>query len=96
MMIICVGEILADLIGTEDDGQMIYKRYAGGAPFNVACGLQSLGTLCGFCCKVGKAYTMGIKQIMQAKKILMDAFGRASTIWQASCKSMCGFCAVKR
>lgn len=27
---------------------------------------------------------------------LIDAFGRASAIWQASCRSMCGFCAVKR
>lgn len=29
-------------------------------------------------------------------KYEMDAFGRTSTIWQASCSSMCGFCAVKR
>ena len=44
-MIICVGEILADLIGREHDGIFSYDRFAGGAPFNVACGLKKLGAL---------------------------------------------------
>ena len=42
-MIICVGEILADLIGREHDGIFSYDRFAGGAPFNVACGLKKTG-----------------------------------------------------
>ena len=36
-MIICVGEILADMIGKTEGGRTVYERYAGGAPFNVAC-----------------------------------------------------------
>lgn len=36
-MILCIGEILADLIGEEKDGVFSYRRKAGGAPFNVAC-----------------------------------------------------------
>lgn len=52
-MVICAGEILADLIGREEGGRMTYERFAGGAPFNVACGLKQLGTACGFCGCVG-------------------------------------------
>ena len=52
-MIICVGEILADLIGREHDGIFSYDRFAGGAPFNVACGLKKLGAACGFYGSVG-------------------------------------------
>lgn len=53
-MIICVGEILADLIGREDNGTFAYERYAGGAPFNVACGLRKLNADSGFCGSVGR------------------------------------------
>ena len=42
-MILCVGEILADMIGTEKDGSFYYERKAGGAPFNVACAAAKLG-----------------------------------------------------
>ena len=52
-MVICAGEILADMIGRKKNGLVCYERYAGGAPFNVACGLKKLGTLCGFCGSVG-------------------------------------------
>ena len=47
-MIICVGEILADLIGREHDGIFSYDRFAGGAPFNVACGMNRLSASCRF------------------------------------------------
>lgn len=40
-MILCIGEILADLIGEEENNLTIYKKFAGGAPFNVACGLAN-------------------------------------------------------
>ena len=53
-MIVCVGEILADMIGKTEGGRTFYERYAGGAPFNVACGMKDLGTECGFCGRVGK------------------------------------------
>lgn len=42
-MIVCVGEILADLIAKQTDEGIVYSRHAGGAPFNVACGIQKLG-----------------------------------------------------
>ena len=42
-MILCVGEILADMIGVEEKGILRYERRAGGAPFNVACALAKLG-----------------------------------------------------
>lgn len=42
-MVLCIGEILADLIGsTARDGAVVYTRHAGGAPFNVACGVKAV------------------------------------------------------
>lgn len=48
-MILCVGEILADLIG-EEDGSI--RMYCGGAPFNVAVNAKQAGAEVRF---VGKA-----------------------------------------
>ncbi len=42
-MILCVGEILVDMLGAENGGNMVYERKAGGAPFNVACASAKLG-----------------------------------------------------
>lgn len=52
-MVICAGEILADMIAHNVDGVMTYGRYAGGAPFNVACGIAKMGGKAGFYGKVG-------------------------------------------
>lgn len=52
-MVICVGEILADMIAQPSDGILTYGRYAGGAPFNVACGIAKLGGEAGFYGRVG-------------------------------------------
>lgn len=52
-MILCVGEILADMIGTVRDGQVYYERKAGGAPFNVACGVRQFGVPSAFVGSVG-------------------------------------------
>ncbi|MDE5721540.1 MAG: carbohydrate kinase [Clostridia bacterium] len=52
-MIICVGEILADMIGSEKDGAFVYERKAGGAPFNVACGIKKFGGKAKFAGSVG-------------------------------------------
>lgn len=52
-MILCVGEILADMIGCERDGAFFYERKAGGAPFNVACAIKKLGGASAFCGCVG-------------------------------------------
>ena len=42
-MLLCIGEILADMIGEEKNGVTTYERKAGGAPFNVACALKKFG-----------------------------------------------------
>jgi fructokinase len=53
-MILCAGEILADMIGAEKDGNFSYERKAGGAPFNVACAIQKFGGKSAFVGCVGK------------------------------------------
>lgn len=52
-MILCVGEILVDMIGCEKDGVFCYERKAGGAPFNVACAVKKFGGSSAFCGSVG-------------------------------------------
>ena len=42
-MILCVGEILVDMIAQENKGSISYLRKAGGAPFNVACAISKVG-----------------------------------------------------
>lgn len=52
-MILCIGEILADMIGTVKDGSVWYERKAGGAPFNVACAAKKFGANVKFAGSVG-------------------------------------------
>ena len=52
-MILCIGEILADLIGEKEHDVMKYSRYPGGAPLNVAVGIKRLGGSVGFIGSVG-------------------------------------------
>ncbi len=52
-MLLCIGEILADMIGEEKNGIITYERKAGGAPFNVACGLKKFGADVKFVGSVG-------------------------------------------
>lgn len=52
-MLISYGEILVDLIGEECGGTLCYERYAGGAPFNVACSCMRCGGNSGFVGCVG-------------------------------------------
>ena len=52
-MIVCVGEILADMIGEEKNGSMFYEQKAGGAPFNVACAAKKFGAEVAFAGSVG-------------------------------------------
>lgn len=55
-MIICVGEILADMVGIRQNGELAFVPKIGGAPFNVACCLQKLGTDTTFVGSVGNDY----------------------------------------
>lgn len=52
-MLLCIGEILADMIGEEKNGITTYERKAGGAPFNVACALKKFGASVKFVGSVG-------------------------------------------
>ncbi|MBQ7913142.1 MAG: carbohydrate kinase [Clostridia bacterium] len=52
-MILCVGEILVDMIGAEKDNTFYYERKAGGAPFNVACAAAKFGAETAFVGCVG-------------------------------------------
>ncbi len=70
-MLICIGEILADMIGEEKDGITTYERKAGGAPFNVACALKKFGASVKFVGSVGDDL-IGQFLIKYAKDFGMD------------------------
>lgn len=52
-MLVCIGEILIDLIGEGDGNGVSFRRFVGGAPFNVACAAQNMGGKVGFVGNVG-------------------------------------------
>lgn len=52
-MILCVGEILADLIAFNNNDVICYEKRAGGAPFNVSCSIAKLGGKVSFVGNVG-------------------------------------------
>ncbi len=52
-MIVCIGEVLVDMIGKTEGGSLLFERNAGGAPFNVACAAKKMGAKCGFTGCVG-------------------------------------------
>lgn len=70
-MLLCIGEILADMIGEEKNGITIYERKAGGAPFNVACALKKFGAEVKFVGSVGDDL-IGQFLIKYAKDFGMD------------------------
>ncbi len=70
-MLLCIGEILADMIGEEKNGIVTYERKAGGAPFNVACALKKFGADVKFVGSVGDDL-IGQFLIKYAKDFGMD------------------------
>ena len=70
-MILCIGEILADLIGKEENGRYSYDMFIGGAPFNVAVNAKRAGAKVGFVGRVGKD-PIGKFLITTAKKLNLD------------------------
>ncbi len=70
-MLVCIGEILADMIGEEKNGITTYERKAGGAPFNVACALKRFGADVKFVGSVGDDL-IGQFLIKYAKDFGMD------------------------
>lgn len=53
-MILSIGEILADMVGSNENGTLTFKAFCGGAPFNVAVNAKNAGAKVGFIGKVGK------------------------------------------
>jgi len=70
-LLLCIGEILADMIGEEKNGITTYERKAGGAPFNVACALKKFGADVKFVGSVGDDL-IGQFLIKYAKDFGMD------------------------
>jgi len=70
-LLLCIGEILADMIGEEKNGITTYERKAGGAPFNVACALKKFGSDVKFIGSVGDDL-VGQFLIKYAKDFGMD------------------------
>ena len=70
-MLLCIGEILADMIGEEKNGIITYERKAGGAPFNVASALKKFGCDVKFVGSVGDDL-IGKFLIRYAKDFGMD------------------------
>ncbi|MBE5743623.1 MAG: carbohydrate kinase [Clostridiales bacterium] len=52
-MILAVGEILADMIGDNENENLTFKAFCGGAPFNVAVNAKMSGSTVGFIGRVG-------------------------------------------
>lgn len=70
-MILCIGEILADMICERRDEGVFYKRCLGGAPFNVACAVKKCGGKVGFYGKVGDD-SIGKALVATAQRCALD------------------------
>ncbi|MEG1613716.1 MAG: carbohydrate kinase [Clostridia bacterium] len=70
-MILCIGEILADLIGRKEGDKLSLDVRAGGAPFNVACNAKFAEAEVGFYGRVGRD-TIGNYLVNFVDKIGLD------------------------
>ena len=70
-MILCVGEILADMVGCDTGEALAFKAFCGGAPFNVAVNAKNAGAIVGFVGKVGND-VIGRYLIEKSKKAKLD------------------------
>jgi sugar/nucleoside kinase (ribokinase family) len=70
-MILSIGEILADMVGGNENGTLIFKSFCGGAPFNVAVNAKNAGSTVGFIGRVGKD-VIGRFVTEEAKKANLD------------------------
>ena len=53
-MILSIGELLADMVGENNGGNLAFKAFVGGAPFNVAVNAKKSGSKVGFISRIGK------------------------------------------
>ena len=70
-MILSIGEILADMVGSNENETMTFKAFCGGAPFNVAVNAKQAGVNVGFIGRVGKD-VIGRFVTEEAKKAKLD------------------------
>ena len=70
-MILSIGEILADMVGSNENGTLTFKSFCGGAPFNVAVNAKNAGATVGFIGSVGKD-VIGRFVTDEAKKAKLD------------------------
>ena len=70
-MILSIGEILADMVGGNENGTLTFKSFCGGAPFNVAVNAKNAGATVGFIGRVGKD-VIGRFVTDEAKKANLD------------------------
>lgn len=71
-MILSIGEILSDMVGSEENGTLTFKAFCGGAPFNVAVNAKKAGAKVGFVSRVGKD-VIGRFVLSEAKKFNLDS-----------------------
>ena len=70
-MILSIGEILADMVGSSENGTITFKSFCGGAPFNVAVNAKNAGAKVGFISRAGND-VIGRFVIEEAKKANLD------------------------
>lgn len=73
-MVLCVGEILVDMIAYETQEGVSYQRKAGGAPFNVACAINKFGGKSMFVGSVGDDTIGSFLESFIKKQNLKDYF----------------------
>lgn len=72
-MILAIGEILADMVGQYVDGDLTFKAFCGGAPYNVAVNAKKAGAKVGFIGRVGDD-VIGRFLIKESEKANFDRF----------------------
>ena len=70
-MILSIGEILADMVGTKNDSGFSFQSFCGGAPFNVAVNAKKQNAKVGFIGCVGKD-VIGKFLLEESKKAHLD------------------------
>ena len=73
-MVLCVGEILVDMIAVNENGNISYQRKAGGATFNVACAITKFGGKSAFVGSVGSDTIGSFLQSFIKKQDLNDYY----------------------
>jgi fructokinase len=101
--VICMGELLAEFVATQDDVSLVdapgFIKAPGGAPANVAGALQRLGMPAGFAGKVGDdPFGLFLRRALEVEGVdtsclLTDPQARTTavfvTVWEDGRKDLC-------